>query len=487
MAALGWFNVRSAPYNATGDGVTNDATAINSAVTAAQSAGGGVVYFPAGHYIYNGAGIVNDPATNVTQHLFLVGDGRGASILDFTACSNSQCVLLDNQNAVGSGRNDGSGVRDLTLIAPSGKPALVIADLENWIVSSVNIYGGTIALTVKESRKGTVENCVLQAFSVDGIKITGESFASNVYKDITISSAASSTGAGVRYDRTGTADSGGATFVNVGINSANVGFQFTGTSLHDAFLFLRGCVVDGALDDDGFKLVKVRNVVLLDCWSVVQQSNKAAVRIDGCDYVTLLGGSFYAGGGGTAADLSFANTCANVAVAESRLTGPTLAVRVDSTTQGVDLRPATVAASLTNDATKLSPGRDHGTYTPTLFNVANIAATTSHVWQWQRTGNVVTASGQVSIQASAGGSTTTKLGISLPIASNLAAQTECSGSGVVASGSNQAVLVYGDATNTRAEISYLAIDAQARSLFLHLTYFDQVALGARSGPRFALP
>ena len=320
MSATGWFNVKD--YGATGDGSTNDATDIDQAVTAAQTAGGGVVYFPAGHYLYNGTGIVNNPASNVTQHLFLLGDGRGASTLDFTACSNAQCVLLDNQNAVGSGRNDGSGVRDLTLIAPTGKAALVIADLENWIVSSVHVYGGTISLTVSESRKGTVENCVLQEFSVDGIKIIGESKASNVFKDITITGAPSSTGAGVRYDRTGTDDSGGATFLNIGVNAANVGFQFTGTSPHPAFLFLRGCVVDGDLGGDGFKLVNLVNVVLLDCWSVVQQANKAAVLIDNCDYVTLLGGSFYAGGSGNAGDLSFANSCSNVAVLGSRLTGP---------------------------------------------------------------------------------------------------------------------------------------------------------------------
>ncbi len=308
----GWYNVRD--FEATGNGVTNDASHIDAAVAAAQAAGGGVVYFPAGHYVYNGAGITNSPAINTTRHLFLVGDGRGASIIRFDACTNAQCVLLGNKNPVGSGRNDGSGIRDLMLIAPAGKAALVVADLENWIVSNVHVYGGTVAVTVSESRKGTLENCVLQAFSVDGIKIVGESYASNVFKDTTISSAASSTGAGVRYDRTGIADSGGATFLNIGVNSANVGFQFTGASAHDAFLFMRGCVVDGALDGEGFKLVNLRNVVLLDCWSVVQQPNKAAVRLDSCSYVTLMGGSFYAGGSGTGADLSLANACNNVAV-----------------------------------------------------------------------------------------------------------------------------------------------------------------------------
>lgn len=44
-----YFNVTE--YGATGDGVTDDYTAIASAITAASSAGAGIVYFPAGTYL----------------------------------------------------------------------------------------------------------------------------------------------------------------------------------------------------------------------------------------------------------------------------------------------------------------------------------------------------------------------------------------------------------------------------------------------------
>jgi hypothetical protein len=47
-SAAGTFNVRD--YGATGNGSTNDAAAINSAVTAANGAGGGTVEFPSGTY-----------------------------------------------------------------------------------------------------------------------------------------------------------------------------------------------------------------------------------------------------------------------------------------------------------------------------------------------------------------------------------------------------------------------------------------------------
>jgi len=55
------FNVKA--YGAVGDGVASDSTAINAAITDANSAGGGIVFFPEGTYLAN-ARIV--PKSNVT-------------------------------------------------------------------------------------------------------------------------------------------------------------------------------------------------------------------------------------------------------------------------------------------------------------------------------------------------------------------------------------------------------------------------------------
>ena len=41
-------NVKDAPYNAQGDGRTDDTGSVNAAVAALQKLGGGVLYFPAG-------------------------------------------------------------------------------------------------------------------------------------------------------------------------------------------------------------------------------------------------------------------------------------------------------------------------------------------------------------------------------------------------------------------------------------------------------
>ena len=67
------FDVTS--YGATGDGFTDDAPAIQSALNDAESAGGGRLYFPRGTYLL-GAGLIID-----SNNVFLMGEGSGVSIL----------------------------------------------------------------------------------------------------------------------------------------------------------------------------------------------------------------------------------------------------------------------------------------------------------------------------------------------------------------------------------------------------------------------
>ena len=45
------FNAKDSAYGAKGDGTTNDAPAIQAAIDAANGAGGGTVYLPAGTYL----------------------------------------------------------------------------------------------------------------------------------------------------------------------------------------------------------------------------------------------------------------------------------------------------------------------------------------------------------------------------------------------------------------------------------------------------
>jgi len=113
------------------------------------------------------------------------------------------------------------------------------------------------------------------------------------------------------------------------------------------------------------------------------------------------------------------------------------------------------------------------TYTPTLTGVANVSASTARVCQYIRVGNTVTVSGGANITQTSG-STYTRIGISLPVASNFANAYECGGAGgiVISTSVAQMGQILGDATNNRAEFDYISDSsgATAREFTFHFTY-----------------
>lgn len=113
-----------------------------------------------------------------------------------------------------------------------------------------------------------------------------------------------------------------------------------------------------------------------------------------------------------------------------------------------------------------------GTYTPTLFNTTNVASSAADAFQWVRVGNVVTVSGNLDIDPTAA-STQTVLGISLPIASSIAALTQVSGLGSrnTSTTANLTGAIVGDGTNDRAQFAFFNdTDTANRSFSVHFTY-----------------
>lgn len=94
-----------------------------------------------------------------------------------------------------------------------------------------------------------------------------------------------------------------------------------------------------------------------------------------------------------------------------------------------------------------------GTYTPTLTHVLNITASTSQVCQWIRVGNVVTVSGMITIDPTAG-STASQIDISLPIASNLSTAGQLGGTGCVAIAAGVAAAISGNLALDRARYDF---------------------------------
>ena len=82
-----FINVKASTYGAVGNGVANDTSAIQAALDAAQTAGGGTVYFPKGTYLVSSA---------LTVHALvsLQGDGPGASIIQSSGGSSTSILVF---------------------------------------------------------------------------------------------------------------------------------------------------------------------------------------------------------------------------------------------------------------------------------------------------------------------------------------------------------------------------------------------------------
>jgi len=166
LASSGMFNVRS--YGATGDGTTDDTTAVQVAIDAAIAAGGGIVYFPRGVYKIGGA--LQDtsrsnaqlllPRINLTAEQISVElRGEFAPPADISVVG--AMTLPDNHSIIKGTLNTGSGtapcllgswgpsgssgnfsnahvvLRNLTFRMPSD-PVLSAVDLEHIVCAEIN-------------------------------------------------------------------------------------------------------------------------------------------------------------------------------------------------------------------------------------------------------------------------------------------------------------------------------------------------------------
>lgn len=111
-----------------------------------------------------------------------------------------------------------------------------------------------------------------------------------------------------------------------------------------------------------------------------------------------------------------------------------------------------------------------GTYTPTLTNTTNVAASTAYVCQYMRVGNTVTVSGKMDLDATASAALTT-VGISLPIASDFANDNELGGTAATNAGTiTESFGINADATNNRALMQGPVATAVNHGIQFHFTY-----------------
>lgn len=112
---------------------------------------------------------------------------------------------------------------------------------------------------------------------------------------------------------------------------------------------------------------------------------------------------------------------------------------------------------------------ESGTFTPTLTNTANIAASTAYLCTYVRVDNTVTMSGRVDIDPTTT-STTTILGISLPVASAFTTANQGGGVAFAPGFVSDGAAILTDATNDRLTLQYVCTDVTNHAYYFTVTY-----------------
>lgn len=132
-----WFDVTHPDFGAVGGGVADDAAAIQAAIDAAEAAGGGIVYFPAGTYRAASQLVVN------VGGVWLVGASREATVLSFDLTTLVDGLSWDNPAT--SGYLYGGGIANLTLKGAadgtSVRDVVTFDDPGNLTLDNVTVRG----------------------------------------------------------------------------------------------------------------------------------------------------------------------------------------------------------------------------------------------------------------------------------------------------------------------------------------------------------
>lgn len=161
------FNVKAAPYNAAGNGTTNDTAAFQAALNAAGAAGGGTVYVPAGRY-------------NITGHLSVPAgvELRGVSDGPHHFGENPRgSVLLASES-----QGNANGTPFVTLAASAGVRGLSVF-YPNQNYSTVSAYPATIHI----NGTGGYAIDVTMPDSYVGIKVTAGDYYINYARGLALS------------------------------------------------------------------------------------------------------------------------------------------------------------------------------------------------------------------------------------------------------------------------------------------------------------
>ena len=158
------FNVKD--YGAVGDGSTDDTTAIQAAITAAQTAGGGTIYFPSATYVINSLNASGNSGNNQYSLTFGAFSG-GAKFYKFVGNGSTITTSLNTNNAsvITSLFNISGTLRDLVF---EGIRFVNTHSTTLGPTVCLNLSGGSSNVIVNT----TIRNCVFTDFA-QAIRLSG--------------------------------------------------------------------------------------------------------------------------------------------------------------------------------------------------------------------------------------------------------------------------------------------------------------------------
>lgn len=169
------FNVKDPPYNATGDGVTDDSLAIANAIS---DAAGREVYFPAGTYlIATLRSAINNPSTR----LVLVGESRDGAILKAGTNLNAGAFINLGANC------SNSWIRSLTIDGNKANQNAAMNSLfinngaNNCVVENIRVLNSAaIGIAIGGTKNTIIQDCSVEQSEMQGIWLSTTSNPHNV-------------------------------------------------------------------------------------------------------------------------------------------------------------------------------------------------------------------------------------------------------------------------------------------------------------------
>jgi len=250
-SARPWYDVTHSDYGAVGDGVTDDAPAIQAAIDAAATAGGGVVFLPEADYAITAA-------LRLKDFVELRGVGRTATKLTLKNSSNTSMIVIDSVNV------ERVGVRDMWLFGNKSNQA---AGSHHGIFID-NTGGGSFAFN---DSMPILSDLLISSCKGDGVRLTADC------RDPHLRNVQVRTCDGVGFNLSCT---DGGIFGCTAGNSGLEGFLIAGANnrLFGCKSFQNGQIT--STNGDGFRFTAQRCVAVA-CES--QDNQQHGFNLDGCD------------------------------------------------------------------------------------------------------------------------------------------------------------------------------------------------------------